>query len=46
MLLLAISSCERDDICIEDDTPNFTIRFYDSEDPTEFKSISGLKIKL
>ncbi len=46
ILILAISSCERDDICIEDATPNFTIRFYDSEDPTEFKAISGLKIKL
>ena len=46
ILILAISSCERDDICIEDATPNFTIRLYDSEDPTEFKAISGLKIKL
>ena len=46
ILILAISSCERDDICIEDATPNFTIRFYDNEDPTEFKAISGLKIKL
>ena len=46
ILILAISSCERDDICIEDGTPNFTIRFYDSEDPTELKAISGLKIKL
>ena len=46
ILILCISSCERDDICIDDTTPNFTIRFYDSEEPTEFKSISGLKVKL
>lgn len=46
LLILGITSCERDDICIDEITPNFTIRFYDSENPTEFKAVSGLKIKL
>ena len=46
ILILTISSCERDDICIDDTTPNFTIRFYDSEEPTEFKAVSGLQIDL
>jgi hypothetical protein len=46
ILIISITSCERDDICIDDTTPDFTIRFYDSEDPTEFKTISGLKVKL
>lgn len=46
LLILVTSSCERDDICIDDTTPNFTIRFYDREEPTELKAISGLKVKL
>ncbi len=46
IFVLTISSCERDDICIDDITPNFTIRFYDSEDPTDFKSVIGLQVKL
>jgi len=46
LLILSATSCERDDICIDDITPNLTIRFYDSENPTEFKAVSGLKVKL
>lgn len=46
IIVLSVSSCERDDICIDDVTPNFTIRFFDSEDPDETKSISGLEVKL
>ncbi len=46
ILFISITSCERDDICIDDITPNLTIRFYDSENPTEFKAVSGLKVTL
>lgn len=46
LFIISITSCERDDICIDEITPNFTIRFYDSENPTEFKSVAGLKVKL
>ena len=46
ILIAIISSCERDDICIDEITPNFTLRFYDSEDPDEFKAVSGLQVKL
>ena len=43
--LLSISSCERDDICIDDTTPNFILRFFDTEDPTEFKTVNQLSVK-
>jgi len=46
LLILAISSCERDDICIDDVTPDFKISFFDIEEPTESKSISRLTITL
>ena len=42
--LLFISSCEKDDICVEGDTPLLVIRFYDSENPTEAKSVSSLRV--
>ena len=44
--LIALWSCERDDICIDEITPHLTIRFYDFDDQTETKSISQLSIKI
>ena len=44
--LIALLSCERDDICIDEITPHLTIRFYDFDDQTETKSISQLSIKI
>ena len=41
---LFINACEKDDICVEGDTPLLIIRFYDSEDPTELKSVSSLRV--
>lgn len=38
------SACEKDDICVDDDTPQLIIRFYDEENPTEFKVVAGLRI--
>ena len=43
-VILLISSCEKDDICVEGDTSLLIIRFYDSEDPTEFKNVSSLRV--
>ncbi|SNR33402.1 hypothetical protein SAMN06265371_101388 [Lutibacter agarilyticus] len=37
--LVAISGCEKDDICIEGTTPFLVIRFNDSDDQSEYKSI-------
>lgn len=38
------SSCEKDDICVEGDTPLLVIGFYDIADTT-FKSVSNLRIR-
>jgi len=42
--LLAISSCEKDDICVDGDTPLLIIRFYDATDTTATKSVASLRI--
>lgn len=44
--LLTVISCERDDICLDDVTPNLIIRFYDFENQAELKSISMDSIKI
>ncbi|MBT8316195.1 MAG: hypothetical protein HKP59_01060 [Lutibacter sp.] len=44
LLFLAILSCEKDDICIEDTTPNLVLRFYDNENQTEVKQITDLTV--
>lgn len=42
--VISFSACEKDDICIEEGTPLLVIRFYDAENPTEFKTVPGLRI--
>ncbi len=37
-------ACEKDDICVDGDTPLLIIRFYDSENTTEFKSVPNLRV--
>jgi len=39
------SSCEKDDICVEGDTPLLIIGFYDIEDTLQFKAVPNLRIK-
>ncbi len=41
---LAITSCEKDDICVDGDTPLLIFRFYDAADSTTLKSVSALRI--
>jgi hypothetical protein len=41
---LAISSCEKDDICVDGDTPLLIIRFYNATDSTTLKSVAALRI--
>jgi hypothetical protein len=43
--ILAFSACEKDDICIDADTPLLVIRFYDIEDTTEFKDVQNLVVR-
>ncbi len=44
VVIVHFSSCEKDDICVEGDTPFLVIGFYDITDTT-FKSVSNLRIK-
>ncbi|MEP3209347.1 MAG: DUF6452 family protein [Maribacter sp.] len=42
--ILPFSACEKDDICVDGDTPLLIIRFYDAANPTEFKEVPGLRV--
>jgi len=43
-LALLITSCEKDDSCIDPTTPNLVIEFYDYNDSENLKSIDNLSI--
>lgn len=40
------SSCEKDEICLEEITPKLIIRFYDNENPNEFKPVSKINVQI
>jgi hypothetical protein len=46
LLLLAISfsSCEKDDICVDDTTPRLIIEFYDDANPANKKNVTNLEV--
>lgn len=44
LIFLTILSCEKDDICIDDTTPNLVILFHDNETQTDLKQISNLTV--
>lgn len=44
LLLFPFLSCEKDDICIEGDTPLLIVRFYDALDPESLKPVAGLRV--
>ncbi len=44
LLCIFFSACEKDDICVDGDTPLLIVRFYDAENPTEFKAVPGLRV--
>lgn len=44
LLCITFSACEKDDICVDSDTSLLIIRFYDAENPTEFKAVPGLRV--
>lgn len=43
-LITTISSCEKDDICVEGDTPLLVIEFFDSANPEANKNVTSLRI--
>jgi len=45
-LLLVITGCERDDICIDEITPHLVVRFYNNDDQTLLKKFSQLSVKI
>lgn len=44
MFFLFLTSCEKDEICLKENTPNLIIRFYDFDNPEELKKVSKLKV--
>jgi hypothetical protein len=45
LVMLSLSSCEKDDICTEDTTPRMIIEFYDISNPSTLKNVVSLKVK-
>ena len=44
LIVLLISSCEKDDFCIEPITPNMIIRFYNATNITQTKPVEDLSV--
>lgn len=44
MGIIGIASCEKDDICVEGDTPLLVIEFYDITDSTTLKNVPTLRV--
>lgn len=42
--IIAIASCEKDDICVEGDTPLLVIEFYDITDTATLKNVPSLRV--
>lgn len=45
LALISLTNCEKDDICVDGDTPLLVIRFLDADNPTEFQDVSGLEVR-
>lgn len=44
LVIISISSCEKDDICVEGDTPLLVIEFYDISDTSTLKEVPTLRV--
>lgn len=44
-IFINFSSCERDDICVDGDTPLLIVGFFDIDDTTNFKEVNSLRIR-
>ncbi len=44
-ILIYVSSCEKDDICVAGDTPVLVVGFFDIDDTTASKDVPSLRIK-
>ena len=45
VVTLALSGCEKDDICTEETTPRLILEFYDVSNPANLKNVLNLKVK-
>jgi len=45
-LIIATTSCERDDICIDEITPKFIVRFYDFDNSELTKSVENIAVRI
>ncbi|MEM6895615.1 MAG: DUF6452 family protein [Bacteroidota bacterium] len=45
MVFIQFSACEKDDICVDGDTPNLVIGFFDAIDTADAKTVTLLRIK-
>ena len=44
LLATIVSSCQKDDFCVDPITPELVIRLYDNDIPEEYKSVSSLYV--
>lgn len=44
LITIFVSSCEKDDFCIDPTTPNMIIRFYNATNNTQTKAVSDLSV--
>lgn len=45
LFVLGLASCEKDDICVEGNTPLLVIEFFDSEDRETLKNVVTLRVQ-
>lgn len=43
-LVVSFSGCEKDDICVDEITPQLVVEFYDISNPTVLKNVVNLKV--
>jgi hypothetical protein len=44
LCLFSVGGCEKDDICVDGDTPLLIIRFFDAANPENAKSVNRLRV--
>lgn len=42
--VISFNACEKDDICVDGDTPLLIIRFYDNDNPGELKAVPNIRV--
>lgn len=42
--VISFNACEKDDICVDGDTPLLIIRFYDNDNPNELKAVPNIRV--